>query len=94
MTGSDLTSQPMSTTMVETSNVASLSMFATSLEAHLYGGLSIPPGYYSLSSTFSSVASSLWTSPMPSILGIPSGTFVMNTTQLDPFPIYTPIVEQ
>jgi hypothetical protein len=52
MTGTDSNSQPMSTTMVETSNVASSSMFATSPEAHLYGGPSIPPGYQSLSGTF------------------------------------------
>lgn len=45
MTRSDLTTQPVSTTMVDTSNVASSSMFAMSPEAHLYGGLFIPPGY-------------------------------------------------
>lgn len=90
MTRYDLISQPV----VETSNVASSYMFATSPQAHLYGGPFIPPGYQSLYGTFSSATSSHWTSPMSSILEIPSGTSIMNATYPAPSPSPTPIVEK
>lgn len=80
--------------MVNTSSVMSSSMFVKSLEDHLYGGSYIPPGYKSLSSAFSSVASSPWTSPMSSNLGIMSGTSLMNATKSVPLPPFTPAIEQ
>ena len=48
----------MPTTMVETSNVASTSMFLTPPEAHMYGVVSVPPGHQSLVGTFSGASSS------------------------------------
>ena len=80
MIGTDLNSQPMSTTMVETSSVSSSYMFVTSPEAHLYGGQSISPGYQPLSGTLFGVASNPWTSPMSSDSGIMSSTSLINAT--------------
>ena len=91
---SDMISQPVSTTMVETSNFYSSSMFVTSPEAHLYCGTSIPPDYHSLSGTFSGIASSAWTSPMSYILRITYRTYLMNVTQPAPSPQPTPTIEQ
>jgi len=84
MNQSNWISQPMSTTMVEKSNFSSLSMFVMSPKEHLYSGLSVPPNYKYLSSTFSGAKYSPWTSPMSSIFGPPSGTSLMNIT-LDSF---------
>jgi len=94
MNGTDMASQLASTTMVETSNVSSIAMFLTSPGAHLYGGLYVPPGYQSLSGTFSGASSSLWTSPMSSTWGIPSGAALMSVSQPAPPPPPTLIVEQ
>jgi len=92
MTRSYLISQPVSITMVETSNVSSSSMFETSLEAHLYGGLSIPPGYQCLFGTFFGATSSPLTSPMSSTSGNPSSTSLMNATYPAPSPPLTPTI--
>lgn len=94
MTESTMVSQVVSTTMIETTNVATSSMFATSLEAHLCGGSSILPSYQLLSGTFSGAASSPWTSPMSSTSGIPSGNSLMSVTYSSPYPPPTPTIEQ
>jgi len=88
MTEPVMVSQPVSTTMTESS------MFETSLETHLYGGTSIPPGYQSLYGTFSGVASSPWTSPMSSSFEIQSGTYLMSATQYAPPPPSQPSIKQ
>lgn len=86
-------SQPMSTTMVETSSVTSSSMFLTSLKTHFYGGSSVPTSYQPLFGAFSGVASGPWASPMSSNSKIMSGTSLMNSTLPAPLPPPTPTIE-
>ncbi len=66
-----------------TSTVATYSMFTTTLESHIYGGVSIPLGYQSLSRTHSGVSSSPWSSPM-SYIGILPGSSLTDIEQFDP----------
>ena len=57
-------------------------MFTTSPESHLYGGLSVPPGYQYLSGTFYGASSNPWTSPMLSF-GTLTGKYIVSTERLD-----------
>jgi len=82
-------SQPTSTFMRKETNVVATSVFETSPETHLYGGILVPPCYQSLSDTFFGVSTSLWTYPMSSSYRIPSSTSLMSATQTNP-----PIVPQ
>ena len=66
--------------------LSTLSMFTTSPESHLYGGPSVPPGYQSLSRTFSGASSNPWTSPMSSS-STTSGKYIVIIEWLDP--LYT-----
>lgn len=61
---------------------------------HLYGGSFVPPSYQSLSGTFYGSASSPWTSPISSSLGILSSTFLMSATQSAISPPSQPTIEQ
>ena len=80
----ETTSQTVSSvTTVTTSTVTTSLMFTTIPESHLYGGLSVPLGYQSLSGTHSGVSSSPWSSPMSSI-GILLGSSPTHTEQFDP----------
>lgn len=63
--------------------LATLSMFTTSPESHLYGGPSVPPGYQYLSRTFSGASLNPWSSPM-SLSGILSSSSLVSTKQIDP----------
>ena len=71
-----------SVTTTTKSSVATSSMFTTTLESHLYGVLSIPSGYQSLSGTHSGVSFSPWSSLMSST-GILSGSSLTDTEQLN-----------
>lgn len=86
--------QPVSTTMANTTQFATSYMFVTTLEEHLYGGLSIVPSYPSLYGTFSSATSSPWTSPMKSKFGIPYRTYLRSATESTPLPPSIPTFQQ
>jgi len=64
--------------MRESTEVVSTSMFATSLETHLYGGPFMPPGYQSLFRT----TTNPWTCPSPSSFGMSYKSSVMSILQL------------
>ena len=94
MTKTTRVSRLVTTTMDETSNVDSSSMFLTSLEIHLYEGMSIPPGYKSFSSTFYCATSISQTSPMTFVTIIFPRTYLMRTIHYYPSPPPTSIIKQ
>ena len=93
MIESVMLSHPVSA-MPETTKVETSSMFVTSLEKNLYGGLSVSPSYQSFSTTFYGIESIPWTSPMSSTYGIPYGTSLTSSTQSSLPPLSTPTLQQ
>jgi len=89
----DMVSQPIPTIMTKIAQVATSSMFVTSVETHLNGGPSIPLGYQSLFGTFFDATSNPWTSPTSSSFEIPSITSLMSATWFPLSPPPTPIIE-
>jgi len=81
MIESTMISQPASIIMSDSTKVAATSMFVNSPETHLYGVLSVPLVYQSLSQTFFRASTSPYTSPLSSSSRMSSGTSLMRISQ-------------